>query len=80
MALAQHIKIQSDRRVSHHFLSQISQTVTVLCKRLWWHSKAYTTVFGIMFLGLASLGFLSIHWSGKKITKFFENGTVVEQE
>ncbi|MFN6481986.1 MULTISPECIES: hypothetical protein [unclassified Nostoc] len=28
----------------------------------WWHTKAYTTILGVMLLTLVSLIFLSMHW------------------
>ncbi|MBC1213457.1 hypothetical protein GNE08_04390 [Trichormus variabilis ARAD] len=80
MALAQHISIQDDTRVNLSFSSKISQTVITLYGRLWWHTKAYTTVFGMIFLVLASLGFLSIYWFGKKLTQGLQPGTVAEQK
>jgi hypothetical protein len=80
MALAQDISIDNNKRVNHHFLSKISQIIPALFNRLLWHTKAYTTVFGILFLTLASLVFLYIHWSSKKLTPVFQDETVVEQE
>ncbi|WP_414752623.1 hypothetical protein [Anabaena sp. CCY 9910] len=80
MALAQHISIQNDTRVNLPFLSKISQTVITFYGRLWWHTQAYTTVLGMMFLVLTSLGFLSIYWFGKKLTQGLQHGTVAEQK
>lgn len=80
MVLARSIKVQREKTENHDFLSQISQTFIALCQRLWWHTKGYTTVFGIMSLTLASLGFLYIHWTTKKLTQVLEQETVVEQE
>ncbi len=81
MALAQHINIQDAKKVNNYFLLKILQLGTDLLKQLWWHTKAYTTVFGIMLLTFASLVFLYIHYlSGKKLTQFFQNETVVEQK
>ncbi|ALF56105.1 hypothetical protein ACX27_29855 [Nostoc piscinale CENA21] len=80
MALAQHISINQTKRVDHHFSSKIAQIIPALFNRLLWHTKAYTTVFGILFLTLASLVFLCINWSGKKLTQVFQYKTVVEQE
>jgi hypothetical protein len=80
MALAQHISIDNNKRVNNHFLSKIAQIMKALYNRSLWHTKAYTTVFGILFLTLASLVFLYIHWSGRKLTQVFQYETVVEQE
>ncbi|MFN6570851.1 hypothetical protein [Dendronalium sp. ChiSLP03b] len=80
MALAQHISIQNTEKVNHHFLWKISQTGTALLKRLLWHTKGYATVFGIMLLTFASLSFLYLYWSGKKLTQVFQHHTVVEQK
>ncbi len=81
MALAQHINIQDVKKVNNYFLWKILKIGTALLKQLWWHTKAYTTVFGIMLLTFASLGFLYIHYlSGKKLTKFFQHRAVVEQK
>ncbi|MBD2249971.1 hypothetical protein [Nostoc parmelioides] len=80
MAFAQNIEEKRDNTRNHYFLSKISPTFMALCQRLWWHTKGYTTVFGMMTLTLASLGFLYIHWSTKKLTQFQEQETVVEQE
>jgi len=80
MALAKQISIHNTKKVNHHFLSNISQPITALCKRLWWHIKGYTTVFGIMLLTFSSLGFLYIYGFGKKLTQVFGHRTVVEQK
>jgi len=40
---------------------------TAFFRRLWWHTQGYGTIFGIMFLTLMSLIFLSIHWSYHKL-------------
>ncbi|MDZ8055443.1 MAG: hypothetical protein RMX68_025295 [Aulosira sp. ZfuVER01] len=83
MALAQDINvedIQVSQPVDRYFWGKISQISTALIKRLWWHTKAYTTVFGIMLLTFSSLVFLYIHWSGKKLTQVFPNRTVIEQK
>ncbi|BAY07475.1 hypothetical protein [Calothrix sp. NIES-2098] len=82
MALAQHINIediQNSQKVNHNLLWKIIQLGTALIERLRWHTKAYTTVFGIMLLTFASLGFLYIHWSGKKLIQAFQHRTVIEQ-
>lgn len=80
MALAQHISIQNTKTVNQHFLWKISQSSTVFLKRLLWHTKAYATILGIMVLTFVSVGFLYIHWSGKKLTQIFPHRTVVEQK
>lgn len=83
MALAQHINIQDiqdSQKVNHHFLWKTSQLATALIKRLRWHTKAYTTVFGIMLLTFVSVVFLYMHWSGKKLTQVFQHRTVIEQK
>ncbi|MBD2354789.1 hypothetical protein H6G41_09145 [Tolypothrix sp. FACHB-123] len=83
MALAQNINIQDiadTQKVNHHFLWKVSQLFTALIKRLHFHTKGYTTVFGVMLLTFISFGFLYIHWSGKKLTQVFQNRTVVEQK
>ncbi|MBG1269746.1 hypothetical protein [Nostoc sp. WHI] len=36
-------------------------------KRLWWHTKAYKTILGVMLLTLVSLIFLSMHWSYRRL-------------
>jgi hypothetical protein len=74
MALAQHISIQDTKKVNY----QISH-FTALLKRLWWHTKAYTAVFGVMLLIFTSLVFLYIHWFAKKLTQFFPHRTVIQQ-
>lgn len=82
MALAQDINIQDiqdSQQVNRHFWWKLSQLSTASIKRLRWHAKAYTTVFGIMLLTFASLVFLYIHWSGKKLTQVFQHRTVIEQ-
>ncbi|MBH8551410.1 hypothetical protein I8751_03245 [Nostocaceae cyanobacterium CENA357] len=75
MALAQHISIQNAKRVNHHLLQKTSQTGTALLKLLWWHLKAYTTVFRIMLLTFASLGFLYFHWSRRQLIQLFQHRT-----
>ncbi|MBD2535835.1 hypothetical protein H6G97_43400 [Nostoc flagelliforme FACHB-838] len=81
MALAQHINIQDAKKVNDYFLRKILLLGTDLLKQLWWHTKAYTTVLGIMLLTFASLGFLYIHYIfGKEISRLIQHETVVEQK
>jgi hypothetical protein len=83
MALAQDLNIQGipdAQKANYHFLWKVSQLFTALIKRLYWHTKGYTTVFGVMLLTFISFGFLYIHWSGKKLTQVFPNRTVIEQK
>jgi hypothetical protein len=78
MTLAQ--TIHKTKRINNYDLWKLPKQGTALIARLWWHTKAYTTVFGIMLLTFASLGFLYIHWSGRKITQVSKHHTFVEQE
>ncbi|MBD2565185.1 MULTISPECIES: hypothetical protein [Nostoc] len=81
MALAQHINIQDAKKVNDYFLWKILLLSTDLLKQLWWHTKAYITVLGIMLLTFASLGFVYIHYlSGKSLSRFFQHETVIEQK
>jgi len=80
MTLAQDISIQNNKKITSHFLLQVSQLGRFVLKRLWWHINAYTTVLGMMLLIFASLGFLYIHSSGRKLTQIFQNNPVLEQE
>jgi hypothetical protein len=80
MTLAQYINIQDPKKVNDHFLWKILKLGTALLKRLQWHTKTYTTVFGIMLLTAASIIFVYIHWSAKKLTQVFQDETVVEQK
>ncbi|MFW9260702.1 hypothetical protein [Nostoc sp. CALU 546] len=81
MALAQHINIQDAKKVNDYFLWKILLLGIDFLKQLWWHTKAYTTVLGIMSLTFASLGFLYIHYlSGKNLSRFIQHKTVLEQK
>ncbi|MFB2768423.1 hypothetical protein ACE1AT_03910 [Pelatocladus sp. BLCC-F211] len=72
--------IHKTKKVNDHHLWKLAKQGAALLTGLWWHTKAYTTVFGIMLLTFASLGFLYIHWSGRKLTQIFKHNTVVEPE
>jgi len=65
MAIAQHIKIHPQKRIHRSQQWKFLESSTAAIHRLWWHTKAYATVLGIMLLTFASLGFLYIHWSGR---------------
>ncbi|HYW20608.1 MAG TPA: hypothetical protein VE956_15115 [Nodularia sp. (in: cyanobacteria)] len=80
MTLAQDMRIQNNQKVTSHFWWQGSQLGRFVLKRPWWHINAYTTVLGMMLLTFASLGFLYIHSSGRKLTQIFQNNPVLEQE
>lgn len=73
MAIAQHIKIHPQKRI--HPLQQwkFLESSAAAIHRLWWHSKAYATVLGIMLLTFASLGFLYIHSSGRTLLSARQN-------
>jgi hypothetical protein len=45
----------------------INQIMQLQAQRLYWHFHAYTTIFGVTFLALISLIFLSIHWFFRKL-------------
>ncbi|MBW4612722.1 MAG: hypothetical protein KME21_05475 [Desmonostoc vinosum HA7617-LM4] len=79
MALAQNITTHKTQRKNYDYLSNLLQLIT-LFKKLWWHTKAYTIVFKFMLLTFASLGFLYIHWSGRKLAQASHNNSVLEQE
>jgi hypothetical protein len=68
MALAQNISISGTKKVNHHLLWKKPLLITTLLQRLWWHSKGYTTVLGMMLLTFGSLGLLYIYSVGKKLT------------
>lgn len=38
------------------------QKITAVVKRIWWHTKGYGVILGIMLLTLVSIIFLIIHW------------------
>ncbi|MCM0594325.1 MAG: hypothetical protein ACSI46_04415 [Gloeotrichia echinulata DVL01] len=83
MILADNIDIQDiqdSQQVNHHLWWKTSQLGTAFIKWLWWHTKAYTTVFGIMLLTFASVIFLYLHWCGKKLTQVFYHRPVREQK
>jgi hypothetical protein len=49
------------------------KTITILLSlfyRLWWHTKAYGTVFGMMVLVVASMIYLYLHSLIAKFLKF----------
>lgn len=67
MAIAQHIKIHPQKRIYPHQQWKFLQSGAAAIHRLWWHTKAYATVLGIMLLTFASLGFLYIHSFGRTL-------------
>ncbi|MFQ4141298.1 hypothetical protein [Chlorogloeopsis sp. ULAP02] len=78
MTLAQ--TIHKVERVNDYELWKLPKQGAALFTRLWWHTKGYKTIFGIMLLTFASLGFLYIHWLGRKVRQVSKHHTVVEQE
>nr|WP_290225703.1 hypothetical protein [Trichocoleus desertorum] len=48
-------------------VKQPGQLSLALAKRLWWHTKGYGTVLGVMLLVLGSLVFLNLHWLGRQL-------------
>ncbi len=72
-AIARHINIHPQERIHPHQTWKYLQVTTATIQRLWWHTKAYGTVLGIMLLAFASLGFLYIHWSGRKFIAIFKS-------
>jgi hypothetical protein len=43
------------------------QSIVAAIHRLWWHTRAYGTILGIMPLVLASLVFLHLYWLYRKL-------------
>ena len=64
---AQHVNIHPLHTWKYLQLSRIAT------QRLWWHTKGYGTVLGIMLLIFASIGFLYIHWSGRIFIAIFKS-------
>ncbi|MBD2122235.1 hypothetical protein [Trichocoleus sp. FACHB-262] len=50
-------------------LGQAHQLSSALVKRLWWHTKGYGTVLGVMLLVLGSLMFLNLHWLSRQLVE-----------
>ena len=73
MAIAQHIKIHPQKRIHQSQQWKFLGSSAAAIHRLWWHTKAYATVLGIMLLTFASLGFLYIHSSGRTLLSAREN-------
>ncbi|MGI8500540.1 MAG: hypothetical protein ACR2LR_05295 [Hassallia sp.] len=73
MAIAQHIKIHAQKRIHPHQQRKFLEKSTAAIHRLWWHTRAYATVLGIMLLTFASLGFLYIYSSGRTLLSAREN-------
>jgi hypothetical protein len=73
MAIAQHIKIHPQKRIHQSQLWKFFKSSAATIHRLWWHSKAYATVLGIMLLTFVSLGFLYIHSSGRTLLSARQN-------
>ncbi|MCG6134673.1 MAG: hypothetical protein MET45_08410 [Nostoc sp. LLA-1] len=80
MTVAQQIRIPNNEQVNANVLHQISKLIAGLFKGLWWHLQAYTSVFSIMLLTFASLFFLYVHYSGRKLTQVLPNNIVIEQK
>jgi hypothetical protein len=72
-ANAQHIKIHPQKRIDPDQQWKFLESSAVAIHRLWWHTKAYATVLGIMLLTFASLGFLYIHSSGRTLLSGRQN-------
>lgn len=61
---------QAQNQVNHHYrlvrdpLPSLRQPtdLSLAMKRLWWHTKGYGTVLGVMLLIGGSLIFLNLHW------------------
>ncbi|GAX44677.1 hypothetical protein NIES4075_56960 [Tolypothrix sp. NIES-4075] len=73
MAIAQHIKTRPQKRIHQSQQWKFLEKSTATIHRLWWHTKAYATVLGIMLLTFASLGFLYIHSSGRTLLSGRQN-------
>jgi hypothetical protein len=72
-AIAQHINIHPQERIHPHQPSKYLQIGIIATQRLWWHTKAYGTVLGIILLIFASLGYVYIHWSGRIFLAIFKS-------
>ncbi|MBW4487898.1 MAG: hypothetical protein KME12_08915 [Trichocoleus desertorum ATA4-8-CV12] len=50
-------------------INQPSQLSLAILQRLWWHTKGYSTVLGVMLLVGSSLVFLSLHWLTRQLLR-----------
>ena len=50
-------------------VSQPSQLSLAILQRLWWHTKGYSTVLGVMLLIGSSLVFLNLHWLTRQLLR-----------
>jgi hypothetical protein len=73
MTLVQGWNLQKYKQVYGDFFRQVLQLGKFLWKRLWWRIHAYFNVAEILLLTCVSLGFLSIHVYGRKLSKVFDN-------
>lgn len=79
MALAQNITITDNQTVNRPLFSKKPLLITALLQRLWWHTKGYTTVLGMMVLTFGSLGFLYIYLFAQKLTQISQHRPIVEK-
>ncbi|QSJ15856.1 hypothetical protein JYQ62_29290 [Nostoc sp. UHCC 0702] len=61
------VSIEDFEKINQGLLWMPVQMVTAVVKRIWWHTKGYSTIVGIMLLTLVSMIFLVIHWSGRNL-------------
>ncbi|HEY9858239.1 MAG TPA: hypothetical protein V6D16_01955 [Candidatus Obscuribacterales bacterium] len=50
-------------------INQPSQISLAILQRLWWHTKGYGTVLGVLLLVGGSLVFLNLHWLTRQLLR-----------
>ncbi|MEH1822224.1 MAG: hypothetical protein V7L31_24635 [Nostoc sp.] len=57
-------------------LASLWKLVQLGANKFWRHTKAYTTILGVMLLTLISLIFLSMHWSYHRLFSFVSHRVI----
>ncbi|MBD2209877.1 hypothetical protein H6G27_08315 [Nostoc linckia FACHB-104] len=70
-ATSEEIIIHASQHINQGSLWSLVRIAGAAVQKLWWHGKAYGTIFTVMLLTLVSMIFLGFHWYSRKLLSGF---------
>ncbi|MBD2036827.1 hypothetical protein H6F76_17605 [Leptolyngbya sp. FACHB-321] len=61
------LRLQRAKQLNARGLSSLLLTTVSVLKRVWWHTKSYLPIVGILLLAAGSLLLLQLHWLSRRL-------------
>lgn len=61
------LRLQRAKQPNARGLSSLLLTTVSVLKRVWWHTKSYLPIVGLVLLAVGSLLVLQLHWLSRRL-------------